>query len=1045
MRWWSMVPISVHIIGDCSIDIDGHVLQPSSSHLFALLLILATSGERRTTRADLQRLLVGEPSKRGSGAHRMRQLLYRTKGLGLILDETPLGLRLSEVAVTSPIETLRRHTAETRASLTSAELQLFPGYAPPLTSHFAHWLEDLRDATAQSLVRLLRLDIDHLRASHSWYAVSRVCSHIRDLDPLNEEVAAFGAEALGMLGERDEALDVINAFARHSGTRDELPDGLRRLRARLAHSTPIPRTASLRGRADCLVHLSAEWSAAAIGGARVATLLGSPGIGKTRILREFEGAIALVGGRVLQHKCDASSPQYPLSLFAQMLPELRTMRGSLGIDPHHSTVLARLLPTTAPSVALSYGLDLEALRAELTLALVDLLEAVSAEHPLLITVDDAHLLDDSSCELLRTLAGTANSAAILVVACWRPRDRASLLFTPSSRASSHHLKPLSTQDSSDLLMELAPRGFLTPERLQWCITESGGNPFYLHSLSRLAPESCALPFDITSLAAASYFGLGAPARLALESCLYLGTLATLNRLCEVTAQDDLSLASALRELECMDLVSMQGTLVRGPHSLLSDAIRTLIPTTVSALLHRRIATTLTTECESESYSIPLALAAARSWLASGDNDAAVALLRRCASDVAAIGEPSTAAAILSQLAYGGIPAESRCRLLDDIIAYADAGGERAVVARAIKERLHLATLLTEQPPTLRQLRFRLIDASLFNGGDLRSSVQQLTSIFEECPPDDELRLKCIATLLVIADAKYDALLAHAFSDQMRELTSRVTANEADALRALLVYHTTFGDRIQAIQIAGKLMERFPHPDMNEQCRTARSFASYALYRLMFHSEAKMILEEDYRFMSSKGVRSEALYAASLLTEIAIAAGEFDRAREWFHEVDAQLNGAAAHNFSPNSGYYSSAALFAMMDGRHADAERLLAIPLAEDHRMRTPRYEAILCALRLRSALMNGTLANEEALVSRLWELYEQGRELGGQDTIVELLWCSEVLAGRTLEASALLRSYLNTYRREGPPIEWSLRATSSADDAWLPFSAASRCVTLAT
>src|SRR3954463_5182158 len=108
-------------------------------------------------------------------------------------------------------------------------------------------------------------------------------------------------------------------------------------------------------------------------------------------------------------------------------------------------------------------------------------------------------------------------------------------------------------------------------------------------------------------------------------------------------------------------------------------------------------------------------------------------------------------------------------------------------------------------------------------------------------------------------------------------------------------------------------------------------------------------------MSSRGVRSEALYAASLLTEIEIASGDFNGARRWFKEVDAQLQGGAAHNLSPNSGYYSSAALFAMMDGDHRNARRLLDIPLKEDPRMRTPRYEAILTALILRSHLMDGT------------------------------------------------------------------------------------------
>jgi hypothetical protein len=957
--------------------------------------------------------------------------------MGLLLDETPLGICIRDAAIAQPLEQIRSHSPEGRASLSANDLRLFPGYSPSLTPAFAHWLEDSRDALAQALVRIFMADIAHLRASHSWLALSRTCSHIRVLDPLNEEVATVGAEALAMLGCREEALDVIDSFTRHSGMK-VVPDALRRLRVRLAKSPHINRTGSLRGRRDCLSQLSTEWTSVSPGGARVVTVLGPPGIGKSRILREFASCVGLAGGKSLHYKCDSSSRHYPLSLFAHLLPELRAMRGSLGIAPHHRAVLGRLLPSTTPSLAVERGAALELLRSDLELAIVDLLEAVSAETPMLITVDDAHLLDDTSCALLKDLACSPNAAAILVVTCCRPRDRVSALFVPSSRSSSHHLSPLDEEDSRELLLELSPLGAMSPERLQWCLQQSGGNPFYLHSLSRFSPEASALPFDITSLATASYFGLEAIARLVLESCLYLGSLATLNRLAAVTRLDDISLATALRELESMDLVSLQGTLVRGPHSLLDDAIRTLIPSTVSALVHKRIAETLTDECNFRSYSIPLALAAARSWLASGDNDAAVALLRRGAADIAAIGDPGTAASLLTQIAYGDVPDASRRLLLDDIIAYADAAGSGLIAVQATKERLHLATHAGDAPHIVRRLEFRLIEEELFNGSALDSAVRQLSTMLAQCSDDEELRMQCIATLLIIADAEYDTTLAETLAGQMEDIALCTESKGANRLRALLIYHTTFGDRTKALDIATELMQRFPSPDMSEQCRTARRFASYAFYRLMRHADAKTLLLEDYAFMSSKGVRSEALYAASLLTEIEIAAGQFESARTWFREVDMQLNGGSAHKLSPNSGYYSSAALFAMMDGRHSEAERLLAIPLAEDPRMHTPRYEAILTALRLRSYVMKDTMASERALVSRLWQLYSKGRSLGGQDTIVEMLWCAEIIDGRSLEASELLRTYLTEHRREGLPIEWSLRATTAADEAWCPITSSS-------
>ena len=200
---------------------------------------------------------------------------------------------------------------------------------------------------------------------------------------------------------------------------------------------------------------------------------------------------------------------------------------------------------------------------------------------------------------------------------------------------------------------------------------------------------------------------------------------------------------------------------------------------------------------------------------------------------------------------------------------------------------------------------------------------------------------------------------------------------------------------------------------------------------MMPAHARSILEADYHFMTTHAIRSEALYAASLLTEIAIGEGDFCAADYWFSETGRQVRGNSAHKLSPNSGYYSSAALLAMMQGRYGDAEQLIARTQTEDARMQTARYEAICCALSLRLCVMRGDIHAHQDLVARLNELYTRGRSLGGQDTVVEQLWCVEILAGREQAASALLSTYLSEYRREPFPLEWLLRHTTAADETW--------------
>ena len=235
-------------------------------------------------------------------------------------------------------------------------------------------------------------------------------------------------------------------------------------------------------------------------------------------------------------------------------------------------------------------------------------------------------------------------------------------------------------------------------------------------------------------------------------------------------------------------------------------------------------------------------------------------------------------------------------------------------------------------------------------------------------------------------------------------------------------------------LARELISCFPNPAVDEACRKARAYASMSLYRMLRTADAREILETDYDFWSAGENPSEALYAASLLTEIAICEGDLELAREWFAEAKAYVRSAPAHKISPNSGYASSAALLSMLSGRYEEAEAFISTPQVEYARMRSACSESVCIALVLRSQLLRGVLGDHLPLVTRLKELYTRGRPSGGQDTVVEMLWCADITAGRNHSASALLRDYLGKYRHEPSPPEWFLSHTTTAD-AWATLS----------
>lgn len=1030
-----MRQIILSIVGDCRIQVGELELTPSATHLFALALFLSLERSRWIGRQELQDILFGPLTKPSLASHRLRQLLYRLRAKGISLDERPSALRINVSQVADSLGPLRNLVPEERADASIAALRILPNYSPKLSQEFAEWLEGVRDATEHALATLLLSDIIKLRSSHKWGALCKLSMALRHLDPLNLDVVIAYAESLAMTGRRDAALQEIESFQKNGlGGPNESPT-LTRLKARLLKTHLRPVRTPLIGRSDCLSLLEQQWMRITHNGAHLVTLVGPAGIGKTRVADDFASSTSLSAANVLQYRCGGDGRHYPLSLFSHLIPELRQLRGSLGITPEHHALLNRIrFPLRSSRDWVPRGISKEALRADIVAALVDLLEATSSERRLLLIVDDAHLLDNASVAVLKQLSSSSNRASMLVVACCRIGDGYATLLEPGERTCSFVLKSLSDTDARTLLALLWGERPMSDTHTAWCLSQAAGNPFYLRALAGHSVENVSggvIPFDITALAESSYLALTSTERLVLECCIFLGQHSTLSRLARAASLSDVDLSTALRRLEELDLVRLVGGTVRGPHALLVDALRTLIPSTVSALVHKRVAEVLSHECEGVDHAPSLAIAAAHNYLAAGDVCAAQVLIKRCAHEAASVGEPGAAAELLAQLLSAALPTQVRTTLLDSLIKYAAESGARTMAAKALEERLAVAHSNGETRAAILRLELAAVEANLLDGCSFPSAIPPLRAIIHNPDVERSVRLQGLVDLLVIADAEYDRTLADSVMAKFtaEELTSD-SSNPA-AMRALLIYHTTFGELDSARLLARRLLDDFNTASLDEACRTARRFASYSLYRMLNNSEARIILEHDYSFMASHGIRSEALYASSLLTELAINEGDFTGAREWFAETEAQLRGGSARKLAPNSGYYSSAAVLAMMRGRYREAESFISAPQAEDARMRTARYEALCLALTVRLQMMQGDHRTCRKPIDRLRELFVRGCSLGGQDSIVEQLWCSDILDKGESPASEALSAYLLTHRRESGHCEWFLRHTTAADRAW--------------
>ncbi|HYY76950.1 MAG TPA: AAA family ATPase, partial [Gaiellaceae bacterium] len=240
----------------------------------------------------------------------------------------------------------------------------------------------------------------------------------------------------------------------------------------------------------------------------LATVLGPPGIGKSRLLLEFaagaenatvhwgrclpygEGitywAIAEIlkeaAGILVDDAEEATSTK--LHAFLQRLEtddldELRTM----------AAALANLLG--APTTPLGTYATGEITQPELHWGLRRILRLLASANPLVLVFEDLHWAEPTLIELLLSIVVETEDAPILVVASARPElaDGQPALVTEDGRRRVLELEALSGDESEALLAELLESEGVSRVGLDALLRAAGGNPLFLEETVRMLVDA----------------------------------------------------------------------------------------------------------------------------------------------------------------------------------------------------------------------------------------------------------------------------------------------------------------------------------------------------------------------------------------------------------------------------------------------------------------------------------------------------------------------------------------------------------------------------
>ncbi len=228
--------------------------------------------------------------------------------------------------------------------------------------------------------------------------------------------------------------------------------------------------------------------ATSLGGCQLCTIVGPPGIGKSRLARELVRAVEQEA-RVLVGRClpyGEGITFWPLGEMVKQLAGDEVTSGLvalLGGDPHADLVAAR--------VAAAVGASATASQAEETpWAVRKLFEAVAREQPLVAVVDDIHWAEPTMLDLLEYVASFSAGAPILLLCLARPdlfEERPSWA-APRPNSLLLSLEPLAESDA-EVLVERLPRSQeLSPRLRARILAAAEGNPLFVEQMLALHAE-----------------------------------------------------------------------------------------------------------------------------------------------------------------------------------------------------------------------------------------------------------------------------------------------------------------------------------------------------------------------------------------------------------------------------------------------------------------------------------------------------------------------------------------------------------------------------
>jgi class 3 adenylate cyclase/tetratricopeptide (TPR) repeat protein len=367
------------------------------------------------------------------------------------------------------------------------------------------------------------------------------------------------------------------------------------------------------------------------------TVIGPPGIGKSRLSREFATLVEEGGGRAIRGRCLPYDTKDVYGAFAEQVKQVaqvlgqerpETARGKL------AQAVSRLFDeaerqdvTRCLSLMLGLGLDPPVPTQVLLLySARRLVERLGIEQPTLLVFEDIHWADAGQLDLIEYLAAHVREAPVVLLTLARPEllDGRPAWGTRVREQTTISLDPVSNTEAGTLVGNLLGDE-LPPHAIGRLVEVAGGNPLFLEELTAGLLEGAdlgkELPTTVRAAIAARVDALPPEHRSVLLAASVVGKVfwrGALRALGRIEAIDQV-----LDALETRDLIRREPTSRIGgdfefsfKHILIRDVCYATLPRAERRTAHESVARYIervTGEKDRE-----LAWLLAHHWEAAGD-------------------------------------------------------------------------------------------------------------------------------------------------------------------------------------------------------------------------------------------------------------------------------------------------------------------------------------------------------------------------------------------------------------------------------------------